>query len=124
VRFLVDANLSPAIADALRLGGRDSLHVQDVGLLTASDLTILEQAAADNRVIVSADADFGALLALERRTKPSLVLLRSADHLTAAAEQGSLLLGNLPGVSEELEGGAIVTFSRGHLRVRLLPIGA
>ena len=95
--------------------------MQDVGLLTASDLTILERAATDDRIIVSADADFGALLALGRQTKPSLILLRSADHLSPA-EHGSLLLANLPTVSDELEGGAIVTFSRGHLRVRLLPI--
>ena len=121
VRFVIDANLSPVVAEGLRAGGHDAVHVADIGLLTASDEVILAAAAEDNRVIVSADADFAALLALGHLAKPSFVLLRSADHLTSS-EQAGLLLANLAAVSDDLEGGAIVTFARGRLRVRRLPI--
>ncbi|MBW3668484.1 MAG: hypothetical protein KY443_04650 [Actinobacteria bacterium] len=72
-------------------------------------------------MIVSADADFAALLALGHLSKPSFILLRSADHLTSS-QQADLLLANLSPVSDDLEGGAIVTFARGRLRVRRLPI--
>lgn len=121
MRFVVDANLSPVVAAGLRGGGHDAVHAVDVGLLTASDEAILAAAAEDDRVIVSADADFAALLALGHLSKPSFVLLRSADHLTSR-EQADLLLANLSAVADDLEGGAIVTFARGRLRVRRLPI--
>ncbi|MBW3668483.1 MAG: DUF5615 family PIN-like protein [Actinobacteria bacterium] len=41
VRFVIDANLSPVVAEGLRAGGHDAVHVADVGLLTASDEVIL-----------------------------------------------------------------------------------
>ena len=42
--------------------GSEAAHVGDVGLLTAADRTILDAAAANNLVIVSADTDFGEML--------------------------------------------------------------
>jgi len=47
VRLLVDANLSPKVAAALSKAGLESVHVGDVGLLTASDQGILDYAAAN-----------------------------------------------------------------------------
>lgn len=106
MRFLVDANLSPKIAVALSKAGLESVHVSDAGLLTAPDRTILEDAAANDLVIVSADSDFGELLAASRgATRPSVVLLRSADRLTSE-EQAALLAANLPAVADDLEAGA------------------
>jgi len=43
---------------------------------------ILRSAADDGRIIVTADADFGALLALRRDRRPSVLMLRSSDRLT------------------------------------------
>lgn len=48
----------------------DAIHVFDIGLGTASDFEILERAAADERVIVSSDSNFGALLARHDRSTP------------------------------------------------------
>jgi predicted nuclease of predicted toxin-antitoxin system len=122
VRLLVDANLSPRVAVALTKAGLESVHVYDVGLLTAPDRSILEYAAANALVIVSADSDFGELLAASRRTtRPSAVLLRSADRLTPD-EQAALLAANLPVVAGDLEAGAVVTIARGRMRIRSLPI--
>ena len=43
--------------------GSEAAHVGDVGLLTAADrTTILDDAAANNLVIVFADTDFGEML--------------------------------------------------------------
>ncbi|MGH3923502.1 MAG: DUF5615 family PIN-like protein [Pseudonocardiaceae bacterium] len=121
MRLLIDANLSPRVAARLRAAGHDAVHVADCGLLSASDDRILAAAAEDNRTIISADADFGTLLALGGHEQPSVVLLRSADQLTPAG-QADLLVANLPAVTDDLLGGAIVTFARGRARVRLLPI--
>ena len=122
MRFLVDANLSPRVAITLSSEGFKSIHVGDVGLLTAADQAILDYAAASELVIISADTDFGELLAISRgAVRPSVVLLRSADRLTPE-QQGALLVANLPAVAGELGTGAIVTIARGRVRIRSLPI--
>ena len=78
VRLLIDANLSPKVAAALSKAGLESVHVGDVGLLTAPDRAILDYAAASALVIVSADSDFGELLAAARgATRPSVAAHRS-----------------------------------------------
>jgi hypothetical protein len=66
VRLLIDANLSPRVAVSLSMAGMESVHVRDAGLLTAPDRSILDYAAANALVIVSADSDFGELLAASR----------------------------------------------------------
>lgn len=122
MRLLVDANLSPKVAVALGKSGLESVHVGDVGLLTASDRSIVDYATANAPVIVSADTDFGELLAATRgATRPSVVLLRSADRLTPD-EQAALLAANLPAIAGDLESGAVVTIARGRMRIRSLPI--
>lgn len=79
MRLLVDANLSHRVAERLREAGHDAVHVRDVGLRHASDAEILGAAVAWDRVIVSEDTDFGALLAHRRQTRPSFVLPRSVE---------------------------------------------
>ncbi len=81
----------------------------------------MEAADKANRILVTADSDFAALLALGAARAPSVVLLRSADHMRPP-EQAALLAANLPAVAEDLERGAIVSLTRRHLRVRQLPI--
>jgi len=60
MRLLLDANLSPRVAQELRDAGYDVVHVADIDLLTATDAAIFERAAADGLVVVTADSDFGA----------------------------------------------------------------
>ena len=62
MRFLIDNALSPSIAESLRAAGHDALHVRDVGLQGKDDPTIFDRAAAEDRIIVSADTDFGFIL--------------------------------------------------------------
>jgi predicted nuclease of predicted toxin-antitoxin system len=121
MKFLVDANLSPRVVDGLRDEGHDAAHVDDFGLGTADDDAVLSTAHDSDRVLVTADADFGSLLAASGQPSPSVVLLRSADHLTPD-QQADLLLANLETLTPELDAGAIVSFSRGRLRVRSLPL--
>jgi len=122
MRLLIDANLSPRVAAQLTEAGFDATHVADVGLLTAADGAILEYASANELVIISADTDFGEMLAASPgRVKPSVVLLRSADHLTPT-EQASLLAVNLPSVADGLKAGALVSIARGRMRMRPLPV--
>lgn len=121
MRFLVDANLSPRLASLLGSEGHDALAIRDIGLSEASDNEIVDFAANDDRIVVSHDTDFGALLAFRGRTRPSFILFRSSDAITPD-EQAALIISNLGSFADELEGGAIVVFARGRLRVRRLPV--
>jgi len=116
MRFLVDNALSP-LAATLKLAGHDAIHVRDLHLAGASDVEVFEHAVRENRVIVSADTDFGTLLALRRDRKPSVVLFRRSGQ-KRPRDQATLLLDNLPGVEGVLHEGA-----ESRVRVRALPIG-
>jgi len=58
VRFQLDEHLSTAIADALERAGADILTATDAGLCTRPDVEYIERSIADDRVIVTNDADF------------------------------------------------------------------
>lgn len=121
MRLLVDACLSPAVAAGLRDAGQDAVHVTELGLGSTPDEDVFRAARGDRRVLVTADADFGALLAATNATAPSVVLLRSSDDLTPG-QQTFLLTANLPAVADDLEQGAVVVLGRRRIRVRDLPI--
>jgi predicted nuclease of predicted toxin-antitoxin system len=80
----------------------------------------MESARSDQRVLVSADTDFGELLAMSGATLPSVVLLRRPAK--APEDQAEVLIANLPAVEEELAVGAVVVILRDRIRIRNLPI--
>lgn len=56
--FLVDAQLPPLLAEALRQAGREAVHVSDLGLLAATDQQIWDEAISRSAVLVTKDRDF------------------------------------------------------------------
>jgi len=106
VKLLIDNALSPLVAEGLRQAGHDVVHVRDIGLQEAPDDVILDRAQADQRVIVSADTDFGTLLALRCSRRPSFVLLRRTARSPLA--HAAVLVSNLPDLEQVLQDGAVV----------------
>lgn len=121
MNFLIDNALSPSVAAGLRAAGHDAVHVLDYRMHAATDEAIVERAALESRVVVSADTDFGALLSLREATAPSVILFRGASP-KRADEQVALILTGLATIDAALRRGAIVVLERHRLRLRELPI--
>jgi predicted nuclease of predicted toxin-antitoxin system len=69
MKLLLDKNLSPRLAEVLNKAGWDAVHVAALGMRAAPDTVMMRTALDDDRVLVSADTDFGALLAATRASR-------------------------------------------------------
>ena len=87
----------------------------------AEDDELLALADDQQRVVVSGDTDFGALLALTKSRSPSVILFR-ARNVPKAEDQSAMILGYLDNISEDLEHGSVIVISDDRIRVRRLPL--
>jgi len=70
LRFLIDNALPYHLATLLKVSSHDAVHVREYGMQKATDEEILTRAQIEKRTILSADTDFGTLLALKKAIYP------------------------------------------------------
>lgn len=120
IRLLADMNISPRTVEALRQHGWDIVRVSQCLPVKASDQEILDLARREDRVLVTQDLDFSALLALGGYERPSLITIRLtvADPKTITRR----LLEMLPQCGQVLQEGCAITVENVTTRVRRLPV--
>jgi len=96
MRFLVDAQLPPAVAAWLRRKGHEAQTVKDVDLRDADDALIWSFAESTGATIVTKDEDFALLAA--RTAGPTVLWVRSGNLVNR------LLLARLEQAWPEIEG--------------------
>ncbi len=120
MKLLLDQGLPLSAARLLRDAGIDTIHVGEIDLSAAEDAEIIQKAREDNRVIVTLDADFHTLLALDEAVSPSVIRIR-IERLRAQALT-ELLLRTISECEEDLQQGAAVTIETRRIRIRHLPL--
>lgn len=85
MKLLFDQNLSPRLVARLANLYPNSAHVADLGLATASDVTVWNYAHANNFMIVSKDADFSEM-SLLRGFPPKIVWIQRGNCSTQEIE--------------------------------------
>lgn len=90
MKFLIDEDLSPKVAERLRLeNGVDAIHVRDRGLLGRPDPVIMQKAYEEDRILVTANVKDFQRLARSCELHPGIVLV--LDGALSRDEQLALL---------------------------------
>jgi predicted nuclease of predicted toxin-antitoxin system len=77
LKFVIDAQLPPALAAWIAARGHQAEAVRDLGLREAADSAIWDYALSQSAVIVTKDEDFALLAA--KQIGPGVVWIRSGN---------------------------------------------
>jgi predicted nuclease of predicted toxin-antitoxin system len=121
MKFLKDNALSPVIAKLLVDKGFDAIHVRDIDIQHAADEIIFQRAFEEDRIIISADTDFGYLLSNWSKGKPSVILFRKGVSRNPVKQFEMLELNLNTKVVEALEQGSIIIIEPLRIRIKSLP---
>ncbi|MHA1838655.1 MAG: DUF5615 family PIN-like protein [Candidatus Ranarchaeia archaeon] len=81
MKYLADKALSPRSVRFLQRNGFDAKRVDEViGNARIEDREIFAYAIAHDYAIITADLDFGAIIAYTKSKKPSIIILRLEDQ--------------------------------------------
>lgn len=121
MRFLADMGVDVRVVEWLRQHGHDAKHLIEEKLQRAPDEAVFAKGAAESRVIITFDLDFGEIVARTQSRAPSVILfrIRCADRPAVIAHLERVL----PAAASALGRGAVVVIEETRFRIRALPIG-
>jgi len=120
MKFLIDMPASPELVPWLEEKGHEAVHVQDIGLGTASDSKIMSRAVSEERIVITADLDFGTLLAQSGDTAPGVILFRGGNY--SEVEMRELVARVLDTIDPNVLQHAIAVVDKRRIRVTRLPL--
>jgi len=120
MRWLLDQGLPRSAAGILHDSKEDAIHIGDIGMSEAPDLEIIQHASSEDRVIVTLDSDFHALLAAAGSSKPSVIRIR--EEALKGHQIAELVLNISRQFKAELERGCVMSFLAGKIRYRVRPL--
>ena len=120
LEFLANMNISPITVERLRGLGWNIIRVAESMDKTSKDIKVPDYARDHNKVVITQDLDFSALLAANRYQKPSVISLRFdnaepsfiADRIVEIVKE----------FEKELEDGIVISVDETSARYRNLPI--
>ena len=120
MRWLLDQGLPRLAANLLREKDMDAVHIGEIGLAHAKDFEILNYAENEDRIVVTLDSDFHALLAATGACRPSVIRIREEGLKGPAL--ADLIFRLSQQFSEALNKGCVLTVTLKQARLRMLPI--
>ena len=120
MKLVLDQGLPRSAVTLLIARGFGTVHVGEIGLAAATDASLIERARNDGRTIVTLDADFHALIALEGTSSPSVIRIR--EEGLKGLELAELVVRTVDLCRADLDSGAVVTVRGDSVRVRSLPV--
>ncbi|MFW6160831.1 MAG: DUF5615 family PIN-like protein [Acidobacteriota bacterium] len=118
--FIANMNISPLTINELKKQGWQIVRVSEIMEANTKDIDLLNYARLHNKVLITQDLDFSALLAIGGYEKPSVINIRvenpKPDYITRR------LIEIVSKMKQELEEGIIVSVDDFSVRYRNLPI--
>ena len=111
--------VSPRIVEWLRAGGHDAIHLRDELLQRLPNGQIFAKAAAEDRIVLTFDLDFGEIAALRGNQPTGVVVFRLRDTRTETVIRRLDVVLAVSGAA--LEEGAVIAVEDTRHRVRRFP---
>jgi len=115
MQFLIDSCISLFAVKALRDTGHAVVWIPETGE-DPGDEVILQRAVEENRILVTADKDFGDLVFVFE--KPHSAIIRIVD--IPARDHGAILLRLIQTHLPDIEKKSLITVDRHRVRVRFI----
>jgi predicted nuclease of predicted toxin-antitoxin system len=119
MKILIDMNLSPRWAEALKSRGIEAIHWSAIARADASDAEIMAYAEEHTCAVFTRDLDFGDLLAAAKAASPSVILVRADD--VRPETMLDQVTETLVRYSAEIENGTFITITPHKIREHILP---
>jgi len=113
MRFLVDSCISKFVTESLRAQQHNVIWVPETGY-DPGDEILMQQAYEENRILITAEKDFGDLVFVYN--KPHTTIIRLVA--TPPKKQMNLLETILENYSRELQENVLITASLSRIRIK------